>query len=310
MQTFSAITFLKNKEIDKVRWDDCVNKSTSNLIYGRSFYLDCMANEWDALTGPDYQWVLPLTNRKKYGISYLYQPSFTQQLGVFLKPGIEVPYKAIFTYLQQYYSFCETNWNFSTLPTIASLPLQVTKGNNFILELSGGYKSICSNYRHNLHRNLKKSNKLNLFYRETGDFEKCIRLYKQHYGARMPHVNENDYINFSKLCSYASQNNMIVCREVVAENEIVLSTILLLFDGRRLYNLMPTTTEAGRKIYAQHFLLDALIKEFSGKEIILDFEGSDVPGIKSFYENFGAANEPYFKVRYNCLWWPLKLVKQ
>jgi hypothetical protein len=43
--------------------------------------------------------------------------------------------------------------------------------------------------------------------------------------------------------------------------------------------------------------------------MILDFEGSDHPGIAHFYENFGSINQPYFFYRHNRLPWPLRLLK-
>jgi hypothetical protein len=52
-----------------------------------------------------------------------------------------------------------------------------------------------------------------------------------------------------------------------------------------------------------------LIKEFAGQPIILDFEGSDIPGIAQFNKSFGAEKEFYFKIKINRLPWWLKLLK-
>ena len=53
-----------------------------------------------------------------------------------------------------------------------------------------------------------------------------------------------------------------------------------------------------------------MIKEFSGSDIIFDFEGSDIEGIKFFYEKFNAVNEPYFFYHYNNLPKLLQLIKK
>jgi hypothetical protein len=52
---------------------------------------------------------------------------------------------------------------------------------------------------------------------------------------------------------------------------------------------------------ANHFLLDAIINEFAGKNIVLDFVGSDIPGIAHFYKNFGFHNQPYFFYKFKNL---------
>ena len=73
---------------------------------------------------------------------------------------------------------------------------------------------------------------------------------------------------------------------------------------------MNTTTPAGRKTEANHFLLDSIIKEFSDQPFVFDFEGSDLPGVKAFYQNFGPVNEGYLMVKYNNLPWPLSWLKK
>src|ERR1044071_9207251 len=85
MSTSGHIQYLTYKEIDKVKWDACIDNADNGLIYAYSFYLDHLALHWDALVFNDYEIVMPLTWNKKYGIYYLYQPFLTAQLGVFGK---------------------------------------------------------------------------------------------------------------------------------------------------------------------------------------------------------------------------------
>jgi hypothetical protein len=73
---------------------------------------------------------------------------------------------------------------------------------------------------------------------------------------------------------------------------------------------MNTTTAEGRKLKANHFLLNEVLKEFSGNKMIFDFEGSDLDGVKEFYQNFGPENQPYFHYHFNELPFPLNLVKK
>ena len=73
------IQYLSHDEIDKPKWDRCIDEAPNGLIYSYSFYLDHMAKHWDGLVlskGPhsdnDYEAVMPLTWNKKYGLHYLY----------------------------------------------------------------------------------------------------------------------------------------------------------------------------------------------------------------------------------------------
>ncbi len=72
------IKYLTYQQINKIKWDACIDKAGNGLVYGYSFYLDAMAKNWDALVlsagpgGNDYKAVMPLTWNKKYSILYLY----------------------------------------------------------------------------------------------------------------------------------------------------------------------------------------------------------------------------------------------
>ena len=76
------IRYLKHSEINKEMWDACIINSTNGLIYARSWYLDAMSPNWEALVHKDYVAVMPLTVSKKMGVSYLSQPAFFQQSGI------------------------------------------------------------------------------------------------------------------------------------------------------------------------------------------------------------------------------------
>ena len=79
------IKHLKYSQIDFDAWDRCIRESFNGLVYAYSWYLDIVHDGWEALVEDDYVRVMPLTGGKKYGIKYLFQPYFVQQLGVFSK---------------------------------------------------------------------------------------------------------------------------------------------------------------------------------------------------------------------------------
>ncbi len=77
------IRHLPHSSIDKQKWDACISDSRNRIPYALSWWLDAVCPGWDALVQDDYLAVMPLTHGHKFGIDYLYQPYFTQQLGIF-----------------------------------------------------------------------------------------------------------------------------------------------------------------------------------------------------------------------------------
>ena len=109
MQQKNKIQLLSSNRIDKREWDECIRMSTNGLIYAKSFYLDHLHKNWCALVADDYEWVFPITARTKWTVPYLFQPAFSQQLGLFAKPGVIVPFPNLFSLLQRLYKFWEIN---------------------------------------------------------------------------------------------------------------------------------------------------------------------------------------------------------
>ena len=306
----TQIRFLKNNQVDKKRWDNCIDHCSHGLIYATTVYLDFMCPGWNALVHENYDWVMPLTSNSKFGISYLYQPPFTQQLGVFAKDeSVNIPWQEILLIVGKKFKYWQYNFNFGT-PLIFNEYFNVKPATNFILPLQQGYESIHQSYASDLLRNLDKSNRQPFSYVTNADPSQAITMYRKLYGARMPHVSQTDYSRFKMLVTQLQIEQKIECRKVVNDQHEILAMALLLKDNKRLYNLMNSTTGAGRKIGANHFLMDSIIKEFAGQNLIFDFEGSDLAGVKTFYQNFGAINQPFYMVTYNKLPWPIKLFKR
>ena len=149
-------------------------------------------------------------------------------------------------------------------------------------------------------KNIKKANRNNLVYSSSDKIESAIELYKNTYSQRLS-ASEKDYGNFLHLCFLLKKKEQILIRKVNSTNDQLLATAIFLKDKKRIYNIISTTLPDGRKLEANHFLLYELIKEFSGQNLILDFEGSEIPSIRSFYKKFGAIEQPYPFVKINKL---------
>jgi hypothetical protein len=299
------IKYLTNDKIDKKKWDACISNAGNSLIYGYSFYLDTMSKNWDALILNDYDAVLPLTWNKKYGIRYLYQPSFTQQLGIFSRqPVTENVFNSFITQIKKHFRFAEIFLN-----TAYPVP-EINPCNNYLLSLDQQYQNIQANYKPTFLKSLKHSKKINPIYLSSENYTEAIDTYIKEYGKRLPHVKDKDYEAFKEVCRIALSKKMLVIRKVVSTDNELLAITLLLKDKKRLYNIMSIVSATGRIAEANYFLYDELIKEFSGEIDTLDFEGSDIDAIASFYKKFGAVNHPYLFLRYNNLPWPIKYLKK
>jgi hypothetical protein len=296
-----AISYLKHADIDEGKWDKCIADSPNGLIYAHSYYLDIMSKNWDALILNDYEAVMPLTWNKKFGISYLRQPPFTQQLGIFGNIVFDEEITDLFiSKALQTFPFAEINLNYAN-----EYKNNAAKKCNLILHLNRSFHEIENDFRKDFVNQIKK-NKLN--YESSDDIEKVIQLFKENYGHRL-RIAQNAYHHWFSLCKHLHSTGEILVRKVLSAKGELISIALLLKDQRRIYYVMSATLPAGRKQHANYFLLYHLIKEFAGQDLIFDFEGSEISSIKSFFLKFGPVEQPYPFVKINNLSFPKKWMK-
>ena len=116
----------------------------------------------------------------------------------------------------------------------------------------------------------------------------------------MKGVSASDWQHFNKLCKYYEKSGRVTVRSISCSvtNEVV-AMILLLKDENRIYNVMSSVTEKGKKLLANYLLYNEVIREFSNQHLLFDFEGSDIPGVSYFYEKVSSQNQLYFFVKYD-----------
>jgi hypothetical protein len=299
------IEYVPHNRIDRQLWDATLGQCTNRLIYARSIYLDALCGKWDALVSGYYEYLMPLPCNRKWGFKYLPDIPFLQQLGVFsahtVTPEIS---NAFLQKVRKHFSYGNIYLNEGNdVSGINAEPLQ-----NFVLKLNKPYQVVADGYTSDLQYDLRQANKHNLVYKIENGATAAILAYRKQYAQRLSHISDETYTRFEKLCTLFGKNNQLITRSVGKNGEQVAFALLLLNENR-LYNLLSVNTPAGRKLNAHHFLYDRLVEEFSGAQYLLDFEGSDIPGIAFFYKHFGAVNVPYHRVHLNKLPWPLNRLK-
>lgn len=306
MKGLLHIQYLTQQQINKQKWDACIEAADNGLIYAFSFYLDTMSKHWDALVLNDYEAVMPLTWNKKYGIRYLYQPFLTAQSGVF---GKKITGEQVDLFIQAIpgsFRFIDISLNSNNAS--GNLEGVSISRSNYVLDLSKPYETLFQNYRENIRRNIKKALQLGCVIQKGFDAEKVILLAVQQMKS---HGNEeaDNIERFRKLYQYLHARQMATTYGVfTAQNELLASCVFF-FSHNRAYYILVGNHPNGKTTGASHALIDAFIKDHAGKNMLLDFEGSDIRNIAFFYSSFGAVHEIYPAIKINRLPFYLRWMK-
>jgi hypothetical protein len=303
MENKFTIQYLQQAEIDQAKWDECIDRAGNGLVYAYSMYLDHMADNWDALVLNDYEMVMPLPWRRKFGIHYLYQPFLVAQLGLFgngITPGI---LEKFLQAIPRKFRLWEFPLNHGNLFSVSGFDLY--ERSNFILPLKKSHEEISSSYRENLRRNLRKSVQYGSFASEVR-INEVTEIVKEFNCVEQ--TKELD--RFTSLYLQLEEKNMAACHGIYSKNNELLASAAFLFSHRRAYYLLVGNHPNGRTLGASHALLDHFIRMNAGKDLVLDFEGSDIRNLAFFYSSFGAQEEKYTAIKRNHLPWYMRWLKK
>jgi len=301
------ITYLQQVNIDKQKWDRCIETAGNGLIYAWSFYLDAMSKNWDALIMNDYEVVMPLTWNKKYGIYYLYQPFYTAQLGIF---GNDLSSEIVQSFLESIpakFKYWDFNLNEKNL--FATRGFKMYERSNYILPLEKSYTKLSAQYSNSHQRNIRKAKDAGNVLKKNIPVADIIFLAKEQAKNFSP-IKNQDYANLAKLYEILLGKNMAISYGIYSPQQELLSSSGWFFSHGRAYYILVGNNPKGRNSGASHLMIDLFIQDYAERKLLVDFEGSDLKGIATFYRGFGATEKKYPGIKLNNLSPIAKLFKK
>jgi len=310
---------LTRSQINDQRWNELIERSEQRIIYGFSWYLDIVCEDWNALVWPsaaDLQIVMPLPVIKKWNHIVVQQPLFCQYLGLFSRTELTAEQTILFltalsssfSYISTY-SFHPRNYKIlqSELPRFAELKFE--KNHTNWLSLDQSFEIIQKNYSKNGKLNLKKAEKFNWTLEKSEDILPMINLFKKYHEHKIEHgVTEKAYnlliVLFKKL-------QEMKCAEVwyVSIENKIRAGALFVKDGNMGIYLFNASDEVGRKGNGRTYFIDQYLKENKENVVRFDFESPEIESISNFYKNFGGEKIPFFTIQKNELPFPLKQIQ-
>lgn len=300
------IIYLKNHEIDREQWDNCIKNSPRIKPYGFSWYLDIMAPGWEALIDDDYDSVFPIPGSSRFGIKYVATPVFLQQLGVYSPdkdPSVSL--NEFFDYMPDFYKFIDLCVGHN----INNKGYSVTSKSNYELNLSKSYDKLWDNFSLHCRRNIGASekNKPELLHDVLPD--ELIKLFIGNKGKMIKGIKPRDFQRLNNLMDFCIRNKRGRIIGVRAANKRLIFGIFLLEVPGNKTMLFVVNTPESREKRTGYYVINELIKDSSSTRNILDFAGSSIPSVASFMESFGSTNVPFYRVYRNNLPWPVRMFK-
>ncbi len=300
------IRFYQHNEIDSIQWNRCIEHSSFPTVFADYDLLSLVSPGWCALIEGDYEAVMPLPSRCKWGVSYVFTPFFISRLGLFAAPAPSAEKMLEFVKaLPQHYRQCDlclnTDNDVSMLPS-DSYMMMVSHG----LDLNFSYEALQANYAENTRRNIKAADKFALSL-TTAEISQIVDLFVHNRGKQGVGFKKADYEMLVSMVDFWNQRNLVDLVGVKDENGKLIAGACFLKDHQRRWFLFSGRDNAESDKRAMFYLIDEYIKQHAGANLILDFNGSMNPNVARFYAGFGAQRYEFPVLDYtrNSFWAPL-----
>lgn len=299
------IQLLQRWQIDPEKWDCCNLAASNGHVYAQVVFLDAMCPDWCGLVLGDYAAIMPLPQRVKWGRQYCYQPFLTPVLGIIGNGLTEDIIQAFLAAIPS--KFCLWDLSFQRGIQLPKTYGTLIPRSNYVLPLANPYEVLFKAFHRNILQGIRLAERHHLRVVQDIAIQRVIDICAMQYPKVMK--VEAGAFNSVEAFAAAAPQQVQTYGVVHPDGRLLASAAFLKFRNRAYYWLVGNPPE-GRSYGASAFLLNAFITHHAGKAWVLDFEGSDQPGVAAFYRKFGAQPEPYHTLYHNRMPWPIKLLKK
>ena len=298
--------YIKNNNINREKWNDCVSKSVNSRVYGLSWYLDVVCENWDGIIFGNYDVVFPVIFKKIFFLKKSYHPLFCQQLGPFYKNKnlINKNFTDLFDeilkkHFKRYIYQTTSDYDLDLSKYEINFPCWYSR-TNLTLSLKKTYNELKKRYKKNTIRNLKKSKQFNFKIVKGIGVDVFLDLYKTNskirksiYSSKLFLFKNDNYLIIEKVISTCLNKKRGQLIAVSDQEGNIISASFFLSCFKRKIMLFNVTKPNYKQYHTMTYLIDYFIQSNCECDMLLDFEGSNIEGVKKFYTGFGSRNQKY-----------------
>ena len=172
---------------------------------------------------------------------------------------------------------------------------EIINNTNYTLQLNSSYEKLAQAYSGNCRRNLQKAIHSDLEFSEDISIQELVLLKRQHDHTRQSDEHYQGLIDiFSGMLkagnarAYGVKLGSDLCAGAIFASGL-----------KRVHYLLSVSTEVGKSLSGMFYVIDRVIQLHSGKNLSLDFEGSNISSLARFFRGFGAQPQMYQGIRFN-----------
>lgn len=272
---------LKYNEIDFDKYTQCLENSEQRNWYAKKEVLDQLSGNWEIIMYGDYEAVLPVPLRKKFGITFVIMPLFCQQLGIFSQKDNVKINDQFLKFLKRKYKVFSYSFNHQN-----SLSEILVKKKNYIIPISD-YPTL---RRKKYFKGRKSTAKCaqHLHYRQIELNSEHINFIENNFKGI---TKQTDINRFRNYMNFLRQNNALQLCAAYLEEKLI-NVAVLVSENNQISLLGLINDETYRNENGPSFLIDKILSLYI-HEKQFNFMGSNIRGIEVFFKSFGGELQEY-----------------
>lgn len=287
------IKYYTHNEINKEKWNRCITESTAATVFADYDFLYLADSEWGALIKGDYEMVMPLPHRSKFGISYVFSPPFYFRLGVFSTvPPSPADIHDFVKNIPSRFVQVDLNLNESNSDELLGSKTIFQVSHQLILDEP--YEVLHSKFSRSHRHNIKVAAGFEPVLDKNIRVEDVITLFRSNRGRdRNIRISDSDYAIFLEMTKFMYQRGLLENWGIRDEEGHLLAGACFLHDFNHLWFWFSGRDESYAKRRAMFYLLDRYIEANAGSGLILGMSGSKNDNVSQLYRGYGAERYTY-----------------
>ena len=277
-----------HSKIDKSRWDKLVDSDQKALVFNKSYYLDAVCDNWYLYHDDLYSCGIVICSTTKLGISSVFPPFFHRSCDL-------VGDLSIFK-VEDFESILLSNFKYGIFQTSHLFPFKKTQQKKDLVFQEISEDIVLSNQAKRKIKNVEKLYKVELKYNIKS--EDLIALIFEVLPAKVNFFKTKSSHSIKKLIQQAGLIGDLYSIGGFIDGNLVGGLFVLKYKGRMIY-LKGACKDEFLNEGMMYYLMNALIVKAKKENLVFDFGGSNIEGVKYFNTKFGGKDISYNMYQWN-----------
>ena len=276
------LKLIQREGLNVAKWNELVARTSDAAFFSYSWCLDSIAENWCVLVDEKYSAGIALPYTKRLSKHILYSPIFVSYMEL-LGDKKEINHVELSEKILSEFKLIEVEFKEPILGNVHDL---------FVCQITNG----STKRKSQVNRMLNKANRFDLEVRTSTKWQPIFEIIKSELIHKFTGMNEVSMSRLEEMYRTADKDGKLKVFEITKDN-VCQGGVICFVNKHRLYYSKGATLETTRNQGGMYLAIDAAISHAMENQLLFDFGGSRVEGVRRFNHNFGGSDLEYFSYR-------------